>query len=358
MRRGRPTAAAGLWCLLATTGCGIGTTYWPTDADYQAFVAAGPIEPALDRDRLLAGLPTPGPYRVVPGDLLRVRGAGELLAGDGGELLTRVRDDWTIQLPLAGDISVLESDREESTGEEAPRGMPLLQIEATIAAALYPRLLAQRPAIVVEVREHHTVKVAVLGAVEQPGVHALPSDRMSLYGALTEAGGILRASNLEVGARTIRIRRPGEDRPTALALPVVGLNVPYADVALRGGETIEVERWEPELFTVVGLVAKPGAYEYPPGGSYNLMQALAVAGGVDRIADPPYATVFRKAEDGEIVAATFGISGRPADRASQLEIRPGDVISVDHTTGSWTRSLIAAVLRLQVNFFVDPLDTR
>jgi protein involved in polysaccharide export with SLBB domain len=65
----------------------------------------------------------------------------------------------------------------------------------------------------------------------------------------------------------------------------------------------------PTLFTVVGQVTRPGAYEYPPGGKYNLMQALAIAGGVDHIADPPYATVFRVDTGGSIVPMTFGISG-------------------------------------------------
>ena len=74
------------------------------------------------------------------------------------------------------------------------------------------------------------------------------------------AGGILKASNLKVGARLIRIRRNGEAQANAFTLPVKGLNVPDENVKLIGGETIEVERFEPDLFTVVGLVTKPGAY--------------------------------------------------------------------------------------------------
>lgn len=354
-----------VWVVLVAAllgGCGIGTTYWPKDEELKAFEAAGPIEPELDESLFLSGIPKPGPYRVVPGDVLEVRGAGGFLVGSGDKagggtdvVQARVQDDGTVSLPLIGTLQVVPpKDADGSVGT----GQMLTEVENQIAAAFHPKYLAQRPAIVARVVEPAKVQVAVFGAVEKPGVVSLASNQLSLFAALSEAGGIIKASNLKVGARVIRIRRTGEAIGKAVVLPVKGLNLPYADVTLVGGETIQVERWDPELFTVVGLVAKPGAYEYAPGQRVNLMQALAVAGGVDRVADPPFATVFRKDGLGQIVAATFAISGTGQVKASGVEIRPGDVIAVDHTVGSWTRTLIATVLRLQVNFFIDPLDQR
>jgi SLBB domain len=198
------------------------------------------------------------------------------------------------------------------------------------------------------------MRVQVLGAVEKPGIIRLRSDEMTLYGALSEAGGILKGVNLVVGARLIRIRRPGVDKVKDTILPVKGLNIPLGDVALVGGETIEVERYEPDTFTVIGLVKSSGAYEYPPEVTYNLMQALAVAGGIDTIADPPYATIFRKDKNGKILAATFGISGTGLVQSSSFEIKPGDVIAVEHTALSWTRSLLSQVLRISLGVWVDP----
>lgn len=342
-RMGTLAILVGLSCL--AVGCALGSGAWPSDDEWTAFQAAGPIEPELDEERLLQSLPSVGAYRAMVGDLLEVQGARSFLGvgGDGGAVVdtvqTRVTPAGEIHLPLLGAVEVA--------------GLLPAEIEERLATALHPRYLRERPALVVRITEPRSVPVAVFGAVEEPGLHELRVDRSTLYGALTAAGGILRASTTKVGARTIRIRKPGEARERALALPVKGLNVPFADVALAGGETIEVEPWEPALFTVVGLVAKPGAYEYPPGSHYNLMQALAIAGGIDRIASPPYATVFRKAEDGAIVACTFGISGNDLVRASAVEIRPGDVVAIEHTALSWTRSLVAQVLRLQVGFFVD-----
>lgn len=347
--------------LVSLTGCGIGASSVSSKEELEAFEKAGPIEPELDTDMFLSGIPKPGPYRVVPGDLLEVRGAGGFLVGargpNGGQTGTdivqvRVQDDGTVSLPLLGNLQVVPP----VSGASVEPGKMLTEVEQTIANALHPKFLAQKPAIVVRVIEPAKVQVAVFGAVEKAGVVELASNQLSLFGALSEAGGIIKASNLKVGAKIIRIRRPGEELSKAMVLPVKGLNVPYADVRLVGGETIEVERWDPELFTVVGLVMKPGAYEYAPGQKINLMQALAEAGGVDRVADPPFATVFRKGKEGQIVAATFEIAGVGAAKAAMLEVRPGDVVSVDHTAASWTRSLIANVFRAQVNFFVDPTN--
>jgi protein involved in polysaccharide export with SLBB domain len=350
-----------LWCFVLGA-CGLGAQYVSSPEELAEFEKAGPIEPELDTELFVSGLPKPGPYRVVPGDLLEVRGAGGFLVGARGPadrlstgtdiVQVRVQDDGTISLPLLGELPVVPA---AGTVEEQP-GKMLTEVEQTIAGALYPKYLATKPAIVARVLEPAKVQVAVFGAVEKAGVVELASNQLSLFGALSEAGGIIKASNQTVGARWIRIRRPGEELGKSMVLPVKGLNVPFADVRLVGGETIEVERWDPDLFTVVGLVMKPGAFEYAPGQKINLMQALAVAGGVDRIADPPYATVFRKDANGDIASATLAISGRDAAASAGLEVRPGDIISVDHTAGSWTRSLVAAVLRVQVNFYVDPAN--
>ena len=332
--------------LVATVGCGA-ARYFLSPESLREFVVAGPVLPELDREALMRAIPLAGAYRVTAGDLLEIRGPHAMFANATEQATTpqndvhlaRVDADGNIQVPLAGTLAV--------------RGQSLLGIEAAIAAALHPRYLVTKPAIVAKVVDYHRIPVTVLGAVELPGIHELRSDQLTLFGALTAAGGIVKTNNLVVGARLIRVRRSGDDKTRDVVLPVKGLNVPFTDVRLDGGETIEVERYEPDTFTVVGLVNKPGAHEYPPEVTYNLMQALAIAGGVDKIADPPYATVFRKDAQGHILPATFSIYGDGLVEASALAIKPGDVIVVEHTPASWTRSLLAQVLNIQLGYFVD-----
>lgn len=107
----------------------------------------------------------------------------------------------------------------------------------------------------------------------------------------------------------------------------------------------EVKKYQGEnerVFTVVGLVNHPNAFPYPPDVQYNLMEALAFAGGLDMTADPRYLKIYRQDDDGEIVSATFGVGKKSLADAYDVVIKPGDVIYVDHT------------LRTRVNkFFSD-----
>ena len=338
-----------LLLLAAAVGCS--SPRYPLDAEALArFVAAGPVEPELDREALLRGLRVGGPYRVAPGDVLEITAPrtlfGEALDSAGPAEVTR-----RLRVDSSGKIALPLSEEGVTVG-----GLGLMEVEGAIVGAAYPAFLRQRPAVIARVAEHATLSVAVLGAVELPGIHDLRSDRLSLYGALSAAGGILKSTNLVVGARMIRVLRPSEEGDPAreeLVLPVKGLNVPFSDLKLYGGETIEVVRYEPDTFTIVGLVNNPGAYEYPPEVTYNLMQAVATAGGVNIIANPPYATVFRKDVTGEILPATFEIRGDGLVEASDLAIKPGDVIVVNHTAATWTRTILAEVVNLQFGVFVD-----
>lgn len=326
---------------------------YPVSGDeLEAFKAAGPIAPEFDEDKLLEAVAPSNQYRIVAGDVLVVKGPFALLGRDLAGMdrtqqrtsidhFVRVSENGTVEIPTVGAVEAA--------------GKTVLELEDAIANAAHPKFLKQRPSIVVTLEEPFTVAVTVFGAVTEPGIHRLPSDEMTLSGALSAAGGIAKSGNLVVGAQTIKIYSADSDPDVRKTiLPIRGLNVPFYDVPLEGGERIEVERYEPDRFTVVGLVIKPGAYEYPPEKEINLLQALSIAGGVDRISDPPFATVFRKKLDtGEILPATFEIKGNGLAEASALRIKPGDVIAVDHTAGSWTRSFMAQVFRLNFGVFLD-----
>jgi protein involved in polysaccharide export with SLBB domain len=117
-----------------------------------------------------------------------------------------------------------------------------------------------------------------------------------------------------------------------IVLPVKGLNIPFADVALQDGDTVILEPLEPEIFTVTGLVNKPDNFPYPANVKYNLMQALASAGGLDKVAEPRYATIYRLKADGTIIDKTFQIvKDSKLTNALNTTIKPGDIIDVAHT---------------------------
>ena len=163
----------------------------------------------------------------------------------------------------------------------------------------------------------------------------------------------------ETPARRKQANTAGHRTSESLVLPVKGLNVPFADVALLEGDRVEVERLEPSVFTVVGLVERPGNFPYPSGVQYNLMQGLAFAGGLDKAADPRYASVYRLKADGTITSATFRvIEHSRLTAAASMPVKPGDIIDVAHTPRTRTNVFLREVFSVHVGAYVPVFDRR
>lgn len=261
--RHRKVVFASSFLFLFLAGCGSSLSS-PEDAT--KFEKAGPIQAAMDFDRLAKG--KPGPYRVIPGDVLEFQMRVELRVvsselaewlrpayglRDIDAYLARVSDSGTITLPIIGDIQVACKT--------------LAEIEALVKNAYYPKYVVNSPMLFCQVKEYQ-------------GKH---------------------------------------------------------------------ER----IFTVTGLVNKPDAYDYPPDVQYNLMEALAFAGGLDMVADPRYVKVFRQDADGQVLQATFGIGDKALKNAYALAVKPGDVIYVDHTLRTRMNKFLAAVFHITVGANVD-----
>jgi len=138
-----------------------------------------------------------------------------------------------------------------------------------------------------------------------------------------------------------------------IVLPVKGLNIPFADVKLQDGDTVIVERLEPQIFTVMGLVNKPDNFPYPADAKYNLMQALAFAGGLDKVAEPHYATIYRLKADGTIVDTTFQIvKGSKLTNSLSTIVKPGDIIDVAHTRRTRTKVFLERIFNVHVGAYV------
>jgi len=230
------------------------------------FKKAGPIQTVIDFDLLAKG--KPGPYRVIPGDVLEfqlhvnLRIISSELADwlrptyghrEVEPYLVRVSDAGIITLPIIGDIHVA--------------GKSLAEIEASVKSAYYPKYVVNPPMLFCQVEEYQ-------------GEH---------------------------------------------------------------------ER----VFTVMGLVNRPDAYAYPPDVEYNLMEALAFAGGLDMVADPRYVKIFRQDADGEVLQATFGIGEKALKEAYQVAIKPGDVVYVDHTMRTRINKFMSDVFHVSVGANVD-----
>lgn len=147
----------------------------------------------------------------------------------------------------------------------------------------------------------------------------------------------------------------GYREPESIILPVKGFNIPFTDVVLKDGDSVIVERLAQPLFSVVGLVNRSGNFPYPPNVQYNLMQALAFAGGLDPTAEPHYVTVYRLKQDGSIVHASFKIvkSGNSSQLTEALNVRikPGDIVSVEHTPRTRTKVFLDSIFRINLGTY-------
>lgn len=113
----------------------------------------------------------------------------------------------------------------------------------------------------------------------------------------------------------------------------------------------EVKKYQSEnerVFTVIGLVNKSNAFPYPPDVQYNLMEALAFAGGLDMVADPRFLKIYRQDATGKVISATFGIDKKSLADAYSVVIKPGDVVYVDHTFRTRFNKFISDVFHITV----------
>lgn len=118
--------------------------------------------------------PTPSVYLLGPGDRLEVTVPDLIASGSVQALQVTVLDQGEIHLPRLGPVIV--------------GGLSLAQAQEQINAALANRLL-QNPGAMITLVEKGTVNVLVLGAVKQPGVHALPRFENDVAHALAAAQG-------------------------------------------------------------------------------------------------------------------------------------------------------------------------
>jgi polysaccharide export outer membrane protein len=92
--------------------------------------------------------------------------------------------------------------------------------------------------------------------------------------------------------------------------------------------SLTVTEFASRRFFVLGEVQKPGSFEMPQEESVSLLQAIALAGGYTKIADPGRVTV-KRIEDGKEVVYKLNAKAMARDSdAKQFYVEPNDTITV------------------------------
>ncbi len=339
----------------------------PTPAQLDQFHQAGPSILPIDTAGLpLAKVPA-GAYKVVPSDVLVINlpflkdNPYITAMNPTGAMPQRVDKDGFVFLPMVEKVQV--------------SGKSLIEVDAAITDAYFPRFVTSRPIVTVQIGEHDLRYANVVGAVTTPGRYQLQSDERSLVSLLQKAGNISLA-----GAAVIRITKPGEKTPREMFVPIKGLNQPIADVEIAGGETVEVQKLDPQTFTILGLVRAPGTYPfasdlslntfransastYPlaSGKTISLIEAIGVAGGPDPIGDPRFATIYRQTADNKVLSARFQINKKNPDNnecyfladntvgdGSFVQLKPGDIVYVEKDARTRARTIFNRIIAVTV----------
>jgi polysaccharide export outer membrane protein len=113
-------------------------------------------------------------------------------------------------------------------------------------------------------------------------------------------------------------------------------------------EINKYQRESERVFAVIGLVHNSGIFPYPADVQYNLMEALAFAGGLDMVADPRYLKIYRQDNSGQVLCATLGVDSDSLNKAYKFTIQPGDLIYIDHTFRTRANKFFSDVFHITV----------
>ncbi len=239
--------------------------------------------PSTQAARAKAAAYTLGPGDEVTVSVLEVE---EFKAGP-----TRLDMEGSLRLPLIGKIHAA--------------GLTPAELEAVIKREL--KVFVKDPDVIVTPLTFRSQPVMVLGAVASPGTHQLEG-RKSLFEVISAVGGI-RAD----AGHTILITRqkewgriplPGctEDATGEFYVAEVSIKSvmeaknPVENVLVKPRDVITVPKVQ--VVYVVGSVKKSGGFALGEARSMTVLQALAMADGLDKLAAPRNARIMRVSPGG------------------------------------------------------------
>jgi len=100
------------------------------------------------------------------------------------------------------------------------------------------------------------------------------------------------------------------------------------DYLVSAQVSLTVMEYAKRRYTVLGQVQKPGSYELPDREGVTLLEAIGMAGGYTRMADPAKITLKRRTEGKEMLLRLNAKSMASGASSSGFEIQPEDVITV------------------------------
>lgn len=190
---------------------------------------------------------------------------------------------------------------------------------ATKIRDLYAKDYLVDPKLTLTVDEYATEFISVIGAVKSPGQIPMPvSGHLDLASAMATAGGI--AENAD--ANNIQLVRASG---TTSSFSMSAIEGASGRIKLEAGDRIIVNQsaFVGKTLTVLGQVGRPGPVPFPINGRLDLVNAIALAGGLTELANPKKVSINRR---GRVTVVDFKAISQRGDKPYLLQ--PDDVITV------------------------------
>jgi len=245
-------------------------------------------------------------YRIGRQDLLEIRvfGVDEL------SQTVRVAEDGSITMPLLGRLEV--------------GGLTKSELEKLISDLLEERYVHD-PQVTVFVTEYESRRVAVSGAVKQPGTYQMLGTK-TLLEMISMAGGL----SADMG-RDIVIFRQYEGATQRLQVDLQGLVYaadPTLNVVVEPGDIIYVPTVEKIRIFVTGAVKTPNLYEVPRTDPVTVLKAITLAGGTTDRAAAKRVQVMRTDENGQRITLFVNLKRIKQGKDEDPILKPDDIVLV------------------------------
>ncbi|HEX4165872.1 MAG TPA: polysaccharide biosynthesis/export family protein [Bryobacteraceae bacterium] len=185
-------------------------------------------------------------------------------------------------------------------GRVKAAGLTVEQFEAELKEHLKTYVL--NPEVTVLVSTYRSQPVSIIGAVKNPGTYQLEG-RKTLVEMIALAGGLdaTAGGNVEVTRQlsqgplpTLNVIEHPEQQVTMAAVrlsAVTGGSDPAGELVLKPFDVVNVPR--AKMIYVVGQVNRAGGFPLQEKESLGVLQAIALAGGLDPTASPQHGRVLR-----------------------------------------------------------------
>jgi len=216
-------------------------------------------------------------------------------------------------------------------------GLSLQEAQTVIEKRYEDGGFLKDPHISLLVDESATQGASVLGEVSKPGIYPVLG-QPRLLDLISAAGGFT-----DRAGRVVTItHRDQADQPVTVSLPRNPADKSESNIQVYPGDTIAVNR--ADIVYVVGEVGRPSGFLMDTG-RLSVLQAIALAGGVNRTAKLNDAKIIRKTPEGAMTETPIQLKKILAAKAPDLPMQADDILFVPTDTGkiAATRGIEAAV---------------